>query len=110
MFSWLSTGQLKGDVARLERECARLRLQLQELSTKLSTTAGAALTVRIGELEAAVDALQRSNRRELGRLWKLVGREEHPPETPTPAETADATRARLREQLPIPRIGGKKDA
>jgi hypothetical protein len=50
-----------------------LQHQAKELSTKQSTGSGAALLVRINEIEAALEALQKSNRRELGKLWKLVG-------------------------------------
>jgi len=46
--------------------------RLKQLSTKQSTGSGAALLVRINELEAALEQLQKSNRRELGKLWKLI--------------------------------------
>jgi hypothetical protein len=57
---------------QLERTVDLLVARVRELSTKQSTSAGSALLVRINELEAALDALQKSNRREFGRLWKLV--------------------------------------
>lgn len=97
----LFTGRTKAEWRALEQKVDLQRIALAELSTKLSTTAGAALAVRINELEAALETLQRSNRRELGRLWKLVGIEKA--DEPKPAETADQVRARLRQQHGLPK-------
>ena len=72
MFRWLFTGRDTEALQRLEQRHALLKLRVEELSTKISTTAGAALLVQINELTAAVDQLQKSNRRELGKLWKAV--------------------------------------
>jgi hypothetical protein len=59
----------------IERELVLQRALTTDLSSKIASTAGAALSVRIAELEAALSALQTSNRRELGRLWKIVARD-----------------------------------
>lgn len=104
MFSWLSTGQQKARIEALQRQVAILQRDLHELSTKVSTTAGAQLSVRCGDLEAAIEALQKSNRREFGRLWKLLPNE-RAPSTP---ETPEETRARLRAEHGVPTIGPRR--
>lgn len=73
LFTRRANADVEGALRVLEGKCEQLRRELAELSTKVSTTAGAALTVRINELEAVIDQLQRSNRKELGRLWKMLG-------------------------------------
>lgn len=70
MLSWLSAGRETEKLQRLQRTVEALVLRVSELSTKLSTSSTAALNVRLNELEAALDQLQRSNRREFGKLWK----------------------------------------
>jgi len=63
----------------LQRDVHHLQERVAVLSTKQSTTAGAALLVRINELEAALEQLQKSNRRELGKLWKLLAMQDDAP-------------------------------
>lgn len=109
MFSKLFTGRTKTEWRVLERQVAILQREVRELSTKLSTTAGAQLSVRCGDLEAALEALQKSNRREFGRLWKLLpDRDAGPASTPTP-ETPEQVRARLRTEHGLPTIGKRQN-
>ena len=49
---------------------ARLTERVRDCEQKLSTSSSTAMLVRINELESALEALQKSNRREFGKLWK----------------------------------------
>lgn len=104
MFAWLSTGPTKAEFKALQHTVHDLRRSVAELSTKISTTAGAQLAIRCGELEAALETLQKSNRREFGRLWKLLP--DTPKEPAAEPETPEQVRARLRSEHNLPRVGG----
>lgn len=54
----------------LRAEFIALQARVHECELKLSTSSSTAMLVRINELEAALEALQKSNRREFGKLWK----------------------------------------
>lgn len=57
---------------------ARMQLfgqKLADFEHRLSTSSSTALLVRINELEAALEQLQKSNRREFGKLWKVAWNE-----------------------------------
>lgn len=56
--------------------------KLAELEHKLSTSSSTALLVRINELESALEQLQKSNRREFGKLWKVAWGERVPEDRP----------------------------
>jgi len=49
---------------------ARLTERVRDCEQKLSTGSSTSMLVRINELEAALEQLQKSNRREFGKLWK----------------------------------------
>lgn len=49
---------------------ARLTERVRDCEQKLSTSSSTATLVRVNELEAALEQLQKSNRREFGKLWK----------------------------------------
>jgi len=49
---------------------ARLTERVRDCEQKLSTASSTAMLVRVNELEAALEQLQKSNRREFGKLWK----------------------------------------
>jgi len=75
MFCEIFTGRSKGEWREFAAEVRFLNSRVAELSTALSTGSGAALSARVAELEAALETMQANHRRELGRLWKIVGRE-----------------------------------
>jgi hypothetical protein len=54
----------------LRAEIIALAARVHDCELKLSTSSSTAMLVRINELEAALEALQKSNRREFGKLWK----------------------------------------
>lgn len=65
----------------LRAELIALAARVHECELKLSTSSSTAMLVRINELEAALEALQKSNRREFGKLWKQ--------QQPAPADDGD---------------------
>jgi len=94
------TRALEQRVAALEQA---LRTSSTELRTALERHSNAALVAELEEVSAALERHIRTTRRELGELHKRVAMA-NPPAPPEP-ETADDVRARLRERLPIPKIG-----
>jgi len=88
MLCRLLTGMAWEEWRALQRSVFVFEHRLKELSTKQSTGSSAALLVRINELEAALEQLQKSNRRELGKLWKLVGQ----PDDLSPLKATDRAR------------------
>jgi hypothetical protein len=60
----------------LKESISRLAERVAGCEQKLSTVSSTALLVRINELEAALEALQKSNRRELGKIWRALDRDE----------------------------------
>ncbi len=85
MFSKIFTGLAKEEWRDLRAEHRFLQSRVAELSTALSTSSGVALSARIAELETALETMRMNQRRELGRLWKLIGNDAHDPRnTPAP--------------------------
>lgn len=108
MFRWFSRAAAEPTVWDLQRDVALLRTEVAKLSTKVSTTAGAQLTVRCDENDAAIAALAQANRREFGRLWKLVGLERGPGDAPPPTAVDDDLEAFLRLQSAPPATPGTR--
>lgn len=112
MFGWLFGRRFDRELRALQGHVLRLAKNVAELSTKLSTavdaidaSSQAQLQARVMELERALEQFSRTQRKELGALHKQVALlETRDPPEPEP-ETADDVRARLRAQLPIPKIG-----
>jgi hypothetical protein len=82
MFSKLFTGFTKGYWCAIQelsgrnhRDISALDGRMQALRTELSTSTGVALNARLIELEAAVEALQAVHKRDLGRVWRVLGNE-----------------------------------
>jgi hypothetical protein len=98
MLFGLCTGAEKAEIRELRAQVHRLAEKVVELSTALSTSSNAALRVHVDEVESALETLQRSNRRELGKLWKSLGLRDEPATTPE-APSKDAVRAAI--------LGGK---
>jgi len=107
MFDWLPGRRFDRILSGFQADHAKLALAVDELRTKLSTAfekhGNAALVAQLEELNSALERHIRSTRRELGELHKRVAMANPPP--PPEPETADDVRARLRERLPIPKIG-----
>lgn len=51
---------------------ARLTERVRDCEQKIVLQSSTALLVRVNELESALAQLQKSNRKELGKLWQLV--------------------------------------
>jgi hypothetical protein len=82
MLTRLLTGRSKAEWRALYARAQLLDAGFQKLRTELSTTraaidktSGAALAVKLNEVESGLVTLQQANRREFGRLWKLLGNE-----------------------------------
>ena len=100
----------------LQRRVEALVRRVLELSTELSTaikridqSSQAELHARVMDLERAFEKMTQTQRRELGALHRkmaiLDGKQLVAEAAPLAAETADAVRARLRAQLPVPKLG-----
>lgn len=94
MFFGICTAAEKAEIRALREKVEALTLRVAELSTALSTSSNAALRVHVDEVESALESLQRSNRKELGKLWKLLGARDEPP-VPTAPESKDERRAAI---------------
>lgn len=68
-------------IADLDRRLLKLSTDLSTARAQIERTAGAALSVELSELDAALRALQKTNRREFAKLWGHVsgfGSDTHP--------------------------------
>lgn len=93
-------GSYKARIEQIERDLDRLMNEVHKLSTALSTNSNTALLVRFNELEAALEALQKSNRREFGKLWKM-GAFGEAPETEVPIDRDQLRRANAQSIMPV---------
>jgi len=83
MLRWLFTSAESVALAELQQRFRLQQLRIEELSTRFAQSQSAAVLVRVAELEAGLEFLQRSNRKELGKLWKKVGLEKNEIAQPT---------------------------
>lgn len=99
MWPWASRRDLEQISARVDR----LLGEISTLRAQIAATTNAQLTVQIDTLDATLDQLARSNRREFGKLWQTLRAPEakhaDPPEDP------GARRNRLRSELLMGKLG-----
>lgn len=115
MFGLVSRRRFEREIQALRHALQRINQLLSKQSTDLSTavesidkSSQAELHARVMDLERAFERFSNTQRRELGALHRKVAildkreNDKQPPDDKH--ETPEETRARLRGQLPLPKV------
>ena len=94
-------------VSYLASNVKRLQSSSEELGKKVGESATAKIGAEVAELSDAVDSLRQTHQRFAGKVWSVL-RPPHGDASSADSSTPEQVRARLREQLPIPRIGARE--
>ena len=101
--------KIEAAIGRLNASFLQQRTSITALEKQHDRSDSAKLATAVADLAGAVEGHANSNRRQFGKLWQALAAAEkaddEQPDLPLENETPEQTRARLRQQHGLPKVG-----